>query len=171
MIAVLMGVTASGKTTIAQVLAGRAGWTFAEGDDYHPARNKQKLQAGQPLTDEDRAPWLAALHKVLLGWVRDGVQGVMACSALKESYREALVKDLPEGAVRFVLLEVPRGELEERLERRTGHFMNPVLLDSQLDTLEVPGNAVHVRAVGDPGAVAQAVLEGLGIAKPERVQS
>ncbi len=165
MIAVLMGVTASGKTTVAEALIHRTGWTFAEGDDYHSAANKQKLHAGQPLTDEDRAPWLASLHGVLETWVREGTQGVMTCSALKESYRRALVDGLPEEAVRFVLLEVPREELEERLERRTGHFMSPALLDSQLETLEIPGDALHVRSVGDPGAVVQLVLEGLGVAR------
>ncbi len=164
MIAILMGVTASGKTTVAEALMHRTGWTFAEGDDYHSAANKKKMHAGQPLTDEERAPWLAALHGVLQKWVHDGTKGVMTCSALKESYRRALVDGLPEGAVRFVLLEVPRAELEERLERRTGHFMSPALLNSQLDTLEVPGSALHVHAVGDPGAVAEAVLEGLGVA-------
>lgn len=168
MIAILMGVTGSGKTTVAEALMHRTGWRFAEGDDYHPAANKAKMHAGQELTDEDRAPWLAALHGVLERWVREGTKGVMTCSALKESYRRALVDGLPEGAARFVLLEVPRSELEERLERRTGHFMNPALLDSQLQTLEVPGDAVHVRAVGDPGAVAEAVMEGLGIARRAR---
>ena len=165
MIAILMGVTASGKSTIAEVLTNRTGWEFAEGDDYHSPANKQKMHAGVPLTDADRAPWLAALHGVLQGWVEKKTNGVMTCSALKESYRLTLVDGLPKDAYRFVLLEVPKEELEERLRERTGHFMSPALLDSQLTTLEVPGNALHIRAVGDPGAVVESVLEGLGIAK------
>ena len=164
MIAILMGVTASGKSTIAEALVNRTGWAFAEGDDYHPPANKQKMHAGIPLTDEDRVPWLAALHGVLQGWARENKDGVMTCSALKESYRLTLVDGLPEGAAKFVLLEVPKEELEERLEHRTGHFMSPALLDSQLATLEIPGSALHVRAVGDPGAVVELVLEGLGVA-------
>ena len=165
MIAILMGVTASGKTTIAEALVKRTGWEYAEGDDYHPDANKQKMHAGIPLTDEDRAPWLQALHGVLVGWVRDGKNGVMTCSALKGEYRRTLTADLPEDAIRFVLLEVPRQELVDRLKHRTGHFMNPALLDSQLATLEIPGNAVHIRAVGDAGAVVENVLEQLGVAQ------
>ena len=171
MIAIVMGVTASGKSTVARALANRTGWAFAEGDDYHPPANKQKMHAGVPLTDEDRAPWLAALHGVLQGWIRDKQDGVMTCSALKESYRLTLVDGLPEGAAKFVLLEVSKEELEARLLHRTGHFMSPALLDSQLATLEVPGEALRIRAVGDPGAVAESVLEGLGVVRPARVNS
>ena len=168
MIAILMGVTASGKTTIAEALVKRTGWEYAEGDDYHSEANKQKMHAGIPLTDEDRAPWLQALHGVLLGWVRDGKNGVMTCSALKNEYRNTLAADLPDGAIRWVLLEVPRQELVDRLKRRTGHFMSPALLDSQLATLEIPGNAVHIHAVGDTGAVVEDVLEQLGVAQKAR---
>ncbi len=164
MIAVLMGVTASGKSTIANELVKQTGWEFAEGDDYHSEANKAKMHAGVPLSDADRAPWLKALHGVLAGWVREGKNGVMTCSALKESYRVTLVNGLPEGAVRFVLLEVPREELEKRLAHRTGHFMSPALLDSQLATLEVPGDALRIKAVGDVGAVARDILNQLGAA-------
>ncbi len=164
MIAILMGVTASGKSTIANELVRQTGWAFAEGDDFHSEANKRKMHAGTPLSDADRAPWLEALHGVLAGWVRDGKNGVMTCSALKESYRVTLVKGLPEGAVRFVLLEVPREELVKRLARRTGHFMSPALLDSQLATLEVPGDALHITAMGNVGAVARDILSRLGAA-------
>ena len=165
MIAILMGVTASGKTTIAEALVKRTGWEYAEGDDYHPQANKQKMHAGIPLTDEDRAPWLQALHQVLLGWVRDKKNGVMTCSALKDDYRKTLTAELPDDAIRFVLLEVPRQELVDRLKHRAGHFMNPALLDSQLATLEIPGDAVHIKAVGDAGAVVEDLLEQLGVAQ------
>ncbi len=165
MIALLMGVTASGKSTIANELVKETGWEFAEGDNYHSDANKAKMHAGTPLTDEDRAPWLGALHGVLAGWVRDGKNGIMTCSALKQSYRVTLESGLPADALRFVLLEVPRAELVRRLQSRKGHFMNPKLLDSQLATLENPGDALHIHAVGDPRAVAADILRQLGVAQ------
>lgn len=161
MIAILMGVTASGKSTIAAELVRLTGWSFAEGDDYHSAASKQKMHSGQPLTDEDRAPWLASLHNVIAAWVRDGRNGIMTCSALKQSYRDVLTKNIPEGTCRFVLLEVPLSVLEERVKDRAGHFMNPDLLQSQLDTLELPRDALRVDATGVPAAVAQNILNQL----------
>ena len=163
MIALLMGVTGTGKTTVAQALVERTGWEFAEGDDYHSEANKAKMHAGVPLTDADRAPWLRALHDVLAGWVGAGKNGVMTCSALKAAYRQTLTAGLPEGAVRFVLLEAPKQVLEERLEHRTGHFMNASLLDSQLATLEVPENAVHISVTGTPAEAVDAILAKLGV--------
>ena len=164
MIAILMGVTGTGKTTIARGLAARTGWEFAEGDDYHSEANKAKMRAGIPLTDGDREPWLQALHEILLGWAKAGKNGVMTCSALKESYRKTLSADIPEGVIRFVLLEAPKQVLAERLERRTGHFMNPALLDSQLATLELPENAVDVSVVGTPAQSVDQIMEKLGLA-------
>ena len=161
MIVILMGVTASGKSTIAAELIRLTGWQFAEGDDYHSPANKQKMHAGLPLTDEDRAPWLASLHNVIAAWVRNGQSGVMTCSALKQSYRDVLTKDVPNGLCRFVLLEVPLAVLEERLKDRPGHFMNPDLLQSQLDTLEMPLDALRVDATGSPSVVAQKILSQL----------
>jgi gluconokinase len=161
MIVILMGVTASGKSTIAAELARLTGWSFAEGDDYHSAANKQKMHAGLPLSDEERAPWLASLHNVIVTWVRNGQSGVMTCSALKQSYRDVLTKDVPDGACRFVLLEVPVTVLEERVKARPGHFMNPDLLQSQLDTLEVPQDALRVDATGSSATVAQNILSQL----------
>jgi len=135
-IAIVMGVSGSGKSYLAERLARATGWEFAEGDDYHSEANKAKMHSGVALTDEDRVPWLAALHGVLVGWERDGRSGVLTCSALKAAYREVLVAGLPE--VRFVWLDPPRGVLAERTEYRVGHFMPPALLDSQLATLERP---------------------------------
>jgi gluconokinase len=120
MIAILMGVTSSGKSTIAHELVALTGWKFAEGDDYHSEANRQKMHAGIPLTDEDRIPWLASLHEVILGWFRNGDSGVLTCSALKQSYRDQLVKDLPHDACRFVLLDVPIEVLRERISHRPG---------------------------------------------------
>lgn len=161
MIAILMGVTASGKSTVAAELVKLTGWEFAEGDSYHSAANKQKMHAGIPLTDADRAPWLASLHSVIAEWVRNGRNGVMTCSALKQSYRDVLTRDTPAGACRFVLLDVPVAVLEERVSARPGHFMNPDLLQSQLDTLELPQEALRVDATAAPSIVAKNILSQL----------
>ncbi len=165
MIAVLMGVTGTGKTVVAHALVKRTGWQFAEGDDYHSDANKAKMHAGIPLTDEDRAPWLATLHGVLAGWLGAGQNGVMTCSALKARYRDALHAGLPEGAIRFVLLEAPKQVLVDRLSRRIGHFMNPVLLDSQLATLELTDDLIHVSATATPEGVAEEIVSKLGVAQ------
>lgn len=161
MIAILMGVSGAGKSTVAKALVAATGWNFAEGDDYHSAANRQKMQSGTPLTDDDRAPWLAALHEVLAGWAARGENGVMTCSALKEQYRATLAADLPAGSYRFVLLEAPKEELKKRLEARSGHFMNPDLLNSQLATLEVPQDALRIENSGSPEGLAQKILAQL----------
>jgi carbohydrate kinase (thermoresistant glucokinase family) len=133
-VVVVMGVSGSGKSTIATLLASRLGWDFAEGDDFHPQANVRKMAAGQPLTDADRQPWLQAVA----GWIEDelrrGRSGVITCSALKRSYRDRLRRP----GVRFAYLEVSRAELERRLRARPGHFMPASLLDSQLETLQPP---------------------------------
>lgn len=161
MIVILMGVTASGKSTIATELVRLTKWSFAEADDYHSAANKAKMHAGLPLNDADRAPWLASLHGVIVDWVNKGQNGIMTCSALKQAYRDVLTSGLPEGACRFVLLEAPFGVLEERIRHRPGHFMNPDLLQSQIDTLEQPKDALRVKATGPPAEVAQNILDQL----------
>jgi gluconokinase len=161
MILVVMGVTGTGKSTIAQALAKRTGWEFVEGDDYHSAQNVAKMKAGVPLTDADRAPWLAALHDVLLGWQKQGTSGVMTCSALKQAYRATLSEGMDAAEFRFVLLNVPRDTLIERLQHRPGHFMNPALLDSQLATLEMPSDAIRVDANQAPDATVGLVLKQL----------
>ena len=163
MIAVIMGVTGTGKSTIAKEMVARTGWTFAEGDDYHSPANVAKMKAGVPLSDTDRAPWLAALHDVLLGWQARGQSGVMTCSALKESYRVTLSEGMDKAALRFVLLEVPKEVLVERLQHRSGHFMNPALLDSQLATLEVPSDAIRVDANQTPSATVDAIMKQLDL--------
>jgi gluconokinase len=158
MIAIVMGVTGTGKTTVAKALVARTGWEFAEGDDYHSEANVAKMKAGVPLTDTDREPWLEALHQVLAGWVAAGKNGAMTCSALKETYRQTLSAGFPEGTVHFVLLQAPKEMLEERLEHRPGHFMNPALLDSQLATLEMPRDAIRVAVTGTPAEAVNAIL-------------
>jgi gluconokinase len=161
MIAILMGVTASGKSTIAAELVRLTGWKFAEADDYHSAANKAKMHAGIPLNDADRAPWLASLHDVIAEWMRAGQSGVMTCSALKQAYRDALTAGIPDSAYRFVLLDAPLAVLEERIQHRPGHFMNPDLLQSQIDTLEQPRDAIRVETTGSPSEIAQNILNQL----------
>lgn len=159
MILVVMGVSGSGKTTIGKMLASETGWPFADGDDYHPQANKDKMHAGVPLNDEDRAPWLLRLHGLLLSWKRKGENGILACSALKEQYRRVLSTDLPD--LRFVLLEAPVAVLEERLRARTAHFMNPDLLASQFATLEVPTDALRVSVTQPAAEVVRFILREL----------
>ena len=172
MIVLMMGVTASGKTTVGRLLAESQSWQYAEGDDYHSEANRQKMHAGIPLTDEDRAPWLDALHAVLLGWQRDGVSGVMACSALRQSYREHLAEGIAPQQIRFVLLEVPKQVLAERMAARKQHFMNPALLDSQLATLEEPKDALRVSGVDAPATIVANILALLheSLAQPAPAQ-
>jgi gluconokinase len=158
MIVVLMGVSGSGKTTIGTLLAARVGAVFADGDDYHPAANKQKMAAGHPLNDEDRQPWLEALNRLLREWFAEGKSGVLACSALKASYRDTLQIDMPKGAVSFVVLEVSKEMLAARLAERKHQFMNPGLLDSQLATLEMPSDAVRVVNERSPDEVVSQIL-------------
>jgi gluconokinase len=161
MILVLMGVTGSGKTTIGKLLAGETGWRFADADDYHSEANKAKMHAGIPLNDQDRGPWLDTLHQLLLGWYEAGTSGILGCSALKKSYRDALTPQIPAVNLRFVLLNVPRPILEERLNARKNHYMNPGLLESQLDTLEVTPDLWQVPADGSPQKIVEEILDEL----------
>jgi gluconokinase len=160
-ILVLMGVTGSGKTTIGRKLAAAEHWAFAEGDDYHSEANKAKMHAGIPLTDADRAPWLTSLHEVLLGWYRSVTSGVLACSALRQSYRDELSEGIPSAELRFVLLEVPKDVLQRRLAERKDHYMSPALLDSQLATLEMPRDAIQVPGDLPPDEVVRKVMAAI----------
>jgi gluconokinase len=162
MIVVVMGVSGSGKSTLAARLVERTGWAFAEGDDYHSEANRAKMAGGTPLTDEDRLPWLDTLHAVLAGWQAAGESGILTCSALKQSYRERLLGGV-DGA-RLVWLDPARTLLEERLATRTGHYMNPRLLDSQLATLEAPVGefVLHITTGESADVLAERVLGWLG---------
>ena len=134
---VVMGVSGSGKTTIADKLAERLSWTFEDGDRFHPASNVAKMSAGQPLTDEDRWPWLQAIADEIDRVCNAGQHAVIACSALKRAYREILVHGRND--VRIIYLKGTQELIASRLARRKGHFMPPGLLDSQFKTLEPPG--------------------------------
>ena len=147
---VVMGVAGSGKTTVAAALASAVGWRFVDADDHHAAASIAKMARGEPLDDGDRWPWLDRLRAIIEGALaaepsqRSGL--VMACSALKASYRARLAGGDAGGRVRFVYLAGTPELLRARLTQRPGHFMKPGMLDSQLATLEVPSAAVTVDA-------------------------
>jgi gluconokinase len=132
---ILMGVAGSGKTTVGRLLAARLGWAFHDADDFHDATAVAKMAGGVPLTDADRAPWLARLHGLLADVDARGQSAILACSALKRAYRAALVNGL---LVRIVYLNLDPAAARARLEARRGHYMPPSLLDSQFAALEPP---------------------------------
>jgi gluconokinase len=155
-----MGVTGAGKTTIGRALATSLGWEFHDGDDLHSEANKRKMHRGIALDDADRAPWLSALRKLIEAMLSKGSNGVVACSALKQSYRDELVVD--QNSVKVVYLKVSEQIIAERLRNRSGHFMNPDLLRSQFDTLEEPSDAIVVDGSMAPEAVVKAIRARLG---------
>jgi gluconokinase len=165
MIVMVAGVAGSGKSTIGALLARELGWDFEDGDDLHPAANIAKMKTGHPLTDEDRRPWLDAVA----GWIDQRAAadrpGVIACSALKRSYRDQLLDGRPE--LRMIFLEViSRDTLAARMKGRHGHFFRPEMLDSQLAAVEPPIPAERVIVVDDdnpPAEVVREIIERLGL--------
>src|SRR5262245_12489592 len=133
---VVMGVSGAGKTTVGRLLADQVGWTFIEADDFHPPANVEKMHRGVPLTDADRAPWLDALHGAIAQVAARNGSAVVACSALKQVYRDRLAAGVD--GVRFVYLRGAPALVAQRLAARRGHFMPTALLASQLDALEEP---------------------------------
>ncbi len=160
MVLIVMGVTGAGKTTIGRALATSLGWEFHDGDDLHSEANKRKMHQGIALDDSDRAPWLGALRKLIEAMLSEGRDGVVACSALKQSYRDELVVD--PNSVKIVYLKVSEQVIAERLRNRRGHFMNPDLLQSQFDTLEEPSDAIVVDASMAPEGIVKAIRARLG---------
>src|SRR5579863_2902562 len=138
MVLVLMGVTSVGKTTIGKLLSVRTGWNFEDADDFHSEENRRKMAAAIPLTDADREPWLAALHERMEEYSQQGRSVIFACSALKRQYRERLAEGFAKNEFRFVYLHAPASVIRERIHARAHAFMNPDLLDSQMETIEEP---------------------------------
>jgi gluconokinase len=164
-----MGVSGSGKTTIAALLATLLRWELADADAFHPATNIQKMCSGIPLTDEDRWPWLRAIAAWIDDTRRAGRHGIVACSALKRSYRDILLGTRHD--VRLVYLKGDAALIGQRAAKRRGHFMPVALLPSQFDTLEEPGsdeNPIVVFIDADPKAVAARILAALHIEAPAR---
>ncbi|WP_051389183.1 gluconokinase [Arthrobacter sp. 35W] len=157
-----MGVSGSGKSTVAGILAGQLGWDLEEGDDLHPAENVEKMAAGHPLTDEDRWPWLDTISSWIIEHTMAGIPGVITCSALKKVYRDRL----REKNVVFVLLSGSKDQISRRLTARLDHFMPPTLLDSQISTLEPPGpeeNSIVIDVGRTPAEEAAEVVRRLGL--------
>ena len=158
MVAVVMGVSGSGKTTVGILLAETLGWQFQEGDKLHPPENVAKMSAGIPLTDADRLPWLRRIAETIDGWRARGESGVVTCSALKRSYRNIIIGDRPE--VRLVYLKGSPALIGQRMAQRHGHFMPTTLLDSQFSILEEPSpdeNPIVVDIGGKPQEIAREI--------------
>lgn len=159
-VVLLMGVSGAGKTTVGRRLAERMGCEFHDGDDLHPTENISKMAAGTALCDDDRWPWLARVHNLILDHERVGNPAVIACSALKESYRRRLLEGTQ--GTRIVFLRARPAVLERRLRQRRGHFFDAALLSSQLAALEEPAAAtIVVDAEADVESVVAAVLAAL----------
>jgi gluconokinase len=161
MIVIVMGVVGAGKTTIGRLLAEQLGWTFADADDFHSATNVDKIRHGIPLTDEDRKPWLESLRAAITKWIAEGTNAVLACSALKSSYREQLAV-VPD--VRFVFLKGDASLIAARLRARHGHFADEKILTSQLADLEEPEGAVVVDISQTPPEIVAEIRRKLGLA-------
>jgi gluconokinase/6-phosphogluconolactonase len=159
---VVMGVSGSGKTTVAAMLAGRLGGPYRDADDFHPPQNIAKMSSGQPLDDADRAPWLAAIAAWIDQQRAAGGHAIVACSALKRAYRQVLIGNRPD--VGLIFLDGTREIINARMTARRDHFMPPALLDSQLATLEKPGtdeNALHLAIDAAPEALLASIITAL----------
>jgi gluconokinase len=166
MIIVVMGVTGSGKTTIGTMLAERLGFAFADADDFHSAANKEKMHQGIPLTDADRQPWLAAMHDQIAKWIASNQNAVLACSALKNSYRRQLWEG-PE--VQFVYLRGSYELIAERLRQRKGHFADEHILAGQFADLEEPPDAISVDISPAPEKIVAEIVRRLQLQRNPRM--
>lgn len=162
MIIILMGVSGSGKTTIGKRLAAELGWSFHDADAFHPPENIAKMRSGTPLDDDDRAAWLAAMRALLEEALRAQRSLVLACSALKQTYRERLQVEANE--VKFVFLKGSFELIARRMQNRKGHFMPPQLLRSQFETLEEPEDTLTFDVALPPKKIVQQIKKALGLA-------
>lgn len=158
-ILIVAGVAGSGKSTVGELIAGRLNWPFADGDDFHPGANVAKMRSGEPLTDEDRLPWLAAIGAWMDACLRRGQSAVVACSALKRRYRQALLAGRDQ--VVMVFLAVSREDNEARILARKGHFFTEPLLSSQFAALEMPEDEDRVHVVSSDGRPADQIADAI----------
>jgi gluconokinase len=156
----IMGVTGSGKTTVAELLARRRGWEFADADDFHSPANKEKIHNGVALTDADRQPWLQALHTQIEAWASEQKNAALACSALKESYRKEIAVG---GEPAVVYLRGSYDLIASRLRERHGHFADVKILTSQFATLEEPHDAITIDVANPPEKIVDEIERRLGI--------
>ena len=160
---ILMGIAGSGKSTIGKMLSERLGWQFYDGDDYHPKENVEKMKRGIPLTDDDRWPWLKAIKELIDSGLSKNQKSIIACSALKRSYRQYLKQDNED--VAFVYLKGDDKTLRARISSRHGHFAGVDLLESQIETLEEPHNVVTVDISRKPEEITDYLIERLELSK------
>lgn len=160
MVIVLMGVSGAGKTTVGRLLADDLGWKFYDADDFHPAANVERMSRGIPLTDADRRPWLEVLRQLIGDAHARGECAVLACSALKESYRRLLIAD---ERTRLVYLKGDYDTVKGRVANRRGHYMKPEMLDGQFAALEEPAAASHFDITPPPVEIVRAIRLRLGV--------
>lgn len=161
LVVLLMGVAGSGKTTVGLKLAAQLGWSFRDADDFHPAENVAKMSAGVALTDEDRAPWLAAIRAHISASLARGESAVVTCSALKERYRAAAIPD--PARVKLVHLSGDFDLILRRMQSRQGHFMKPQMLESQYATLEPPAHALTLTVDKSPDELVAEIRREFGL--------
>lgn len=160
-----MGVAGSGKTTIGKALAEALGWSFYDGDDFHPPENVAKMAQGIPLDDADRAPWLTTLHDLIASCLANDKPAVLACSALKQRYRDQLLAGNP--YTEFVYLKGDFQTILERMKQRRGHYMKPEMLQSQFAALEEPTDALTLDIREDVSKIIEKIISSFGLNKAE----
>lgn len=154
---IVMGVSGCGKSSVGKALAKQLGWDFYDADDFHPPENVAKMASGTPLNDSDRVPWLASLHDLISSSLKADRPGVLACSALKERYRQQLLDGNPN--VRIVYLKGSFNLIWSRMEKRTDHYMKPYMLKSQFNALEEPTDALTMDISASVDEIVREILE------------
>jgi gluconokinase len=161
MIIIVMGVSGSGKTTIGKLLADLLQWEFSDADAFHSPENVEKMRCGIPLSEADRMPWLQDLQTAIKHWLQENKNVVLACSALKDSYRQFLVLDSER--IKLVYLKGSYELIQKRLQERSNHYMSEKLLNSQFNTLEEPLNILSMDVAQPPQIIVQNIRTALGI--------